>query len=74
MAYESVMACVGLILNPCNPESATALRVSESNSTKAMPGFASTMRTSTNPGNCWNSIESIEAVVASAKRESARVA
>lgn len=66
-AYESVMLCVGLILNPCSPESATALRVSESNSTKAMPGFASTMRTSANPGNCWNSIESIDAVVASAR-------
>ena len=66
-AYESVMLCVGLILNPCSPESATALRVSESNSTKAMPGFASTMHTSVNPGNCWNSIESIDAVVASAR-------
>ena len=66
-AYESVMLCVGLILNPCSPESATALRVSESNSTKAMPGFASTMRTSANPGNCWNSIESIDAVVASVR-------
>ena len=32
------------------------------------PGFASTMRTSLNPGNCWKSIDNICAVVASARR------
>jgi hypothetical protein len=36
------------------------------NSTNAIPGFASTMRTSLNPGNCWNSMDNIAAVVASA--------
>ena len=65
-AYESVMLCVGLILNPCSPESATALRVSESNSTKAMPGFASTMHLR-EPGELLEQHESIDAVVASAR-------
>ena len=64
-AYESVMECVGLILNPCSPESATALFALESNSTNAIPGFASIIRVSLNPGNCWNSMESMLAVVAS---------
>lgn len=36
---------------------------SSSNSTKAMPGFASIIRTSLNPGYCWKSISSIELVV-----------
>lgn len=38
--------------------------MSFSNSTKEMPGRASTMRTSRKPGNCWNSMLSIWLLVA----------
>ena len=51
-ANASVMECVGLILNPCSPDSATDACVSVSNYTNAIPGLASTMRTSLKPGNC----------------------
>ena len=36
-----------------------------SNSTKAIPGFAGTMRVREKPGNCWKSIESMASVVVS---------
>ncbi len=39
------MALVGVIWNSCSPDMATAACASFSNSTNAMPGRASTMRT-----------------------------
>ena len=45
-AYVTLMLCVGVILNPANPVSATPACISVWNSTNAIPGLASTMRTS----------------------------
>ena len=45
-AYVTFMLCVGVILKPAKPVSATPACISVWNSTKAIPGLASTMRTS----------------------------
>lgn len=58
------MAFVGVILKACSPVIATLACMSFSNSTKEMPGRASTILTSLNPGNCWKSMLSIWLFVA----------
>ncbi len=45
LAKLMIMPCVGVILKPCKPCSATPLCISLSKSTKEIPGRASTMRT-----------------------------
>jgi len=49
----------GVILKCCKPDIATDASKSSSNSTKDIPSLPGTIRTSLNPGYCWNSIESI---------------
>lgn len=53
----------GVILKPWRACIAIEDWLSSSNSTKAIPGFASIMRTSLNPGYCLNSTSSIILVV-----------
>ena len=53
-------------LEPLQPAQRTEDWVSTRTPRTRTPGFASTIRTSLNPGNCWNNIESMDAVVASA--------
>jgi hypothetical protein len=57
------MGFSGVILKPWRACIATMDWPSSSNSTKAMPGLASIIRTSRKPGYCWNRIWSIMLVV-----------
>lgn len=61
------MACVGVILNPCNASLAALLCNSVENSTNAISCRFGTRRTSLKPGNWLNNIDSIISLVSSGK-------
>lgn len=63
LAKEMAMEFWGVILKPWRAVMAIDEWMSSSNSTKAMPGFASINRTSLNPGYCLNSNSNIALVV-----------
>lgn len=67
LANEIFMACVGVILKPCNASLAALLCSSVVNSTKAISWRFGTKRTSLKPGNWLNNIDNIISLVSSGK-------